>query len=61
MAKSTENLMILAKEALSNEDAAVALMTKLRWPSGVACPRCGGADPWKINPKGLERGSAVWG
>jgi len=43
-----------AKEALSNEDAAVALMTKLRWPNGVACPRCGGADPWKINPKGLR-------
>lgn len=43
--------MDLAKVALSNEDAAVALMTKLRWPSGVACPKCGGADPYKLTPK----------
>jgi len=51
MAMSTENLLILAKEALSNEDAAVALMTKLRWPNGVACPRCGCLDPYKLTPK----------
>lgn len=51
MAMDTGNLMVLAKEALSNEDAAVALMTKLRWPNGVACPKCGGADPYKLTPK----------
>jgi transposase-like protein len=33
------------------QDAAVELMTNLRWPSGVACPKCGGADPYKLNPK----------
>ena len=36
---------------MSNEDAAVELMTKLRWPHGVACPKCGGADPYKLTPK----------
>src|SRR5688572_7658987 len=51
MAMDTGNLVLLAKEALSNEDAAVALMTKLRWPNGVACPKCGGADPYKLTPK----------
>lgn len=51
MAKSTETLMILAKTAMSNEDASVELMTQLRWPNGAACPRCGGADPYKLTPK----------
>ena len=51
MAMGTVNLVVLAKEALSNEDAAVALMTKMRWPNGVACPKCGGADPYKLTPK----------
>jgi transposase-like protein len=51
MAKSTENLISLAKVALSNEDAAVELMTKLRWPNGACCPKCGGADPYKLTPK----------
>jgi transposase-like protein len=51
MAKPTENLISLAKVALSNEDAAVELMTKLRWPNGACCPRCGGADPYKLTPK----------
>lgn len=43
--------MILAKAAMSSEDAAVELMTRLRWPNGVACPRCGGCDPYKLTPK----------
>jgi len=47
----TTNLTTLAKVAFSNESAAVELMTRLRWPNGVACPRCGGADPYKITPK----------
>jgi len=54
MATTTTNLLALAKVALSDEDAAVALMTSLRWPNGVACPRCGGADPWKITPKAAK-------
>lgn len=44
-------LVDLAKAALSDEDAAVELMAKLRWPSGAACPRCGGADPYRLKPK----------
>src|SRR5688572_32809162 len=46
-----KNLAELAKVAFSDEATAVELMTRLRWPSGVACPRCGGADPYKLNPK----------
>ena len=49
--KTPVNLVDLAKVAFSDETAAVELMTRLRWPSGVACPRCGGADPYKLNPK----------
>jgi transposase-like protein len=45
------NLAELARVAFSNEAAAVELMTRLRWPSGPACPRCGGADPYKLTPK----------
>lgn len=51
MAKENDNLVTLAKAALSNEDAAVDLMTRLRWPNGAVCPRCGGADPYKLTPK----------
>lgn len=51
MATGTENLINLAKAALTNEDAAVELMTRMRWPNGVACPKCGGADPYKLTPK----------
>lgn len=29
----------------SDRDVALAFMAGLRWPDGVACPRCGGADP----------------
>jgi len=27
-----------------DEDAAVALVARLRWPDGPACPRCGSGD-----------------
>jgi len=51
MATETTDLVTLAKTALTNEDAAVELMIRLRWPNGAACPRCGGADPYRLNPK----------
>jgi transposase-like protein len=51
MTSGTENLAKLAKIALSDEDAAVELMIRLRWPGSVACPRCGGADPYRLKPK----------
>lgn len=47
----TLNLAQLAKVAFSDENAAVELMIRLRWPNGVACPRCGGADPYRLIPK----------
>lgn len=29
----------------ADKDRAFAFMVQMRWPNGVACPRCGGADP----------------
>src|SRR5678816_653360 len=54
MATETMNLAKLAKAACSDEGAAVELMIRLRWPNGACCPRCGGADPYRINRKGYE-------
>lgn len=51
MATGTVNLARLAKVAFSDEDAAVELMTRLRWPNGAACPHCGGCDPYTLKPK----------
>lgn len=50
MATGTGNLANLAKH-FSDENAARLLLEKLRWPNGAACPRCGGADPYKLTPK----------
>jgi len=50
MAKSTRNLAHLARY-FSDENAARELLESLRWPNGAACPRCGGADPYKLTPK----------
>jgi transposase-like protein len=43
----TVNLVNLAKH-FSDEDAAIRLLESLRWPDGVACPHCGGADPYRL-------------
>lgn len=51
MATGTTNLMHLAKAALYDEDKAVELMIRLRWPNGVACPNCGGSDPYRLKPR----------
>lgn len=45
MATGTHNLSVLAKH-FSDEGAARQLLETMRWPSGVVCPRCGGADPY---------------
>ncbi len=50
MAQTTGNLSKLGK-FFSDETAARALLEKLRWPNGPACPRCGGDAPYKLNPK----------
>lgn len=46
----TGNLSLLGKH-FGDENAARLLLERLRWPNGVACPRCGGAEPYKLNPK----------
>jgi transposase-like protein len=46
----TKNLTHLAKY-FSDEDAAIALLESLRWPNGVSCPHCGGADPYRLTAK----------
>lgn len=50
---ATENLDLskLAKY-FSDEDAARDLLEEMRWgKDGAVCPKCGGADPYKITPK----------
>lgn len=49
MTTGTVNLVNLAKH-FSDEDAAIRLLESLRWPDGVACPHCGGADPYRLTP-----------
>jgi transposase-like protein len=44
---TTGTLMLLAKH-FTDESAAIAKLESLRWPNGVACPRCGGADPHRV-------------
>ena len=37
--------------AFRYEDEAIALLERLRWPNGAACPHCGGADPYRLTAK----------
>jgi transposase-like protein len=61
MAKGTTgNLTNLARH-FSDEMAARTLLESLRWPNGVACPRCGGADPYKLAPKASGKNPARQG
>src|SRR5687767_8650595 len=48
MANGTDTLAALAKAACTDEAKARELFESLRWPNGVACPRCGGADPYRL-------------
>ncbi len=57
MATGTGNLSNLAKQ-FSDENSARELLEKLRWPNGVACPRCGGCDPYKLTPKASGKNPA---
>lgn len=60
MAKTTGNLITLAKH-YSDENAARQLLESIRWPNGAACARCGGADPYKLNPKASGKNPARQG
>jgi transposase-like protein len=46
---ATANLITFT--AFRSEADAVAMLERLRWPNGVACPHCGGADPYRITSK----------
>jgi transposase-like protein len=50
MAKRTTGTLTTLAKHLTDEKAAREFLESLRWPNGVACPRCGGADPYKLNP-----------
>jgi transposase-like protein len=51
MATDTLDLSKLAKY-FSDEDAARALLEEMRWgKDGAVCPKCGGANPYKLTPK----------
>lgn len=56
----TGNLTKLAPY-LADENAARELLERLRWPNGAACPRCGGADPYKLKPKASGKNPARQG
>lgn len=52
---SSFNLSDLAKH-FSDEDAARALLEQMRWgQDGAVCPRCGGADPYKLTAKATSK------
>ena len=54
---NTHNLLNLASVS-GDETAAHEMFARLRWPNGVACPRCGGADPYKLTPKAAGKNPA---
>jgi transposase-like protein len=56
----TGNLSILGKH-FSDETAARELLERMRWPNGVACPRCGGCDPYKLTVKASGKNPARYG
>lgn len=60
MANGTANLSALAKH-FSDESAARTLLEKMRWPSGVVCPRCGGDSPYKLTPRASGKNPARQG
>jgi transposase-like protein len=39
----------------ADADKARELLEKMRWPNGVACPHCGGCDPYRITPSGTSK------
>jgi transposase-like protein len=54
MARTTRNLSALGKH-FSDEDAARKLLESLRWPNGAVCPKCGGANPYRLTPKATSK------
>jgi transposase-like protein len=43
--------LVSLTKRFSTEDAAIAHLEAQRWPNGPACPKCGGADPYRLTAK----------
>ena len=37
--------------AFRDEDEAIAMLERMRWPNGATCPHCGGADPYRLTSR----------
>ena len=48
------NLLTLM-DRYSNDTECRDLLERLRWPNGVACPRCGAADVWALKERPVYR------
>ena len=44
------NLVTLMRK-FGTDESARAYLESLRWPGGAACPRCGGADPYRLTAR----------
>ena len=54
------NLVELAKR-YADENKARELLESIRWPNGARCPKCGGAEAYKITPKlGSKTRKGLW-
>lgn len=53
MAKRDSNLSKFT--SFMSEDDAIAMLERLRWPNGAACPHCGGAEPYRLTPKATTK------
>ncbi len=50
----TMNLLTLM-DRYGNDAECRAVLERLRWPAGVACPRCGTADVWALKERPVYR------
>lgn len=58
---SDELTLIKLARRFPDSEAARAYLEAKRWPNGAACPKCGGADPYKLNPKpGSKTRKGLW-
>src|ERR1700680_389140 len=47
--------LIQAVSYFSDPDVCRDMLAKQRWSNGPVCPRCGGADPWFKQARGIWR------
>ncbi len=51
MSKKAPETLLEAVQYFADADTAHDFIVSLRWPTGVACPRCGGADPYFLKSR----------